>query len=339
MSLSEYFQRSEKIGETPRSSSGCASPGVTACLLFSQRLWRLAMLLAVFGVACSAAIPASPLEQDSGETPEQAPIEVGGQPSDEAIQRRIGDVLSRIEELSDVRVTVVNGVVTLSGTELRPRLREKLTALVSRFDGVVYVDDRLEGAVTVEKRVTPALSKIQRYAREAMRLSPLLLVAFAVVATAGLLARLLGHWQTPWRLLGFAPMARDMAQRLSATVIFLVGVFVALDLLETTALVGAVLGVAGVTGLAIGFAFRDIAENYIAGVLLSVRHRFAIGDHLLIQQHEGKVLRMTSRELMLMTLDGNHLSIPNSTVFKSIVCNLHAKSAPTLRFRRRRRSW
>ena len=56
-------------------------------------------------------------------------------------------------------------------------------------------------------------------------------------------------------------------------------------------------------------------------MLLSIRHRFAIGDRLLIQQHEGKILRLTSRVLMLMTLDGNHLSIPNSTVFKSIVCN------------------
>ncbi len=47
-----------------------------------------------------------------------------------------------------------------------------------------------------------------------------------------------------------------------------------LDLLEATAIVGALLGSAGVVGIAIGFAFRDIAENYVAGILLSLRRGF-----------------------------------------------------------------
>ncbi|MEO8351448.1 MAG: mechanosensitive ion channel family protein, partial [Chthoniobacteraceae bacterium] len=80
-------------------------------------------------------------------------------------------------------------------------------------------------------------------------------------------------------------------------------------------------GVAGVAGIAIGFAFRDIVENYLAGILLSLRQPFRIGDHLWLENHEGKVVRLTSREMVLITLDGNHLRIPNGTVFKSIICN------------------
>ena len=94
---------------------------------------------------------------------------------------------------------------------------------------------------------------------------------------------------------------------------------VALDLLGATSLVGAVLGSAGVVGLVLGFAFKDIAENYVAGVLLSLRRPFAPGDHVRIDSHEGKVVSLNSRATVLMTMDGNHLQLPNSLVFKSVL--------------------
>ena len=101
----------------------------------------------------------------------------------------------------------------------------------------------------------------------------------------------------------------------------LFGVLLALDILDLTALVGAVLGTVGVVGLAIGFAFKDIVENYLAGLLLSIRRPFALNDLVLIESHEGRVVRLTPSELILMTLEGNHVRIPNATVFKSFIYN------------------
>ena len=78
--------------------------------------------------------------------------------------------------------------------------------------------------------------------------------------------------------------------------ITLIGILIALDLLGASSLVGAVLGSAGVIGLVLGFAFKDIAENYIAGILLSLRRPFAPGDHVVVDRvHEGKVVALTSR--------------------------------------------
>ncbi|MCJ7628585.1 MAG: mechanosensitive ion channel family protein, partial [Longimicrobiales bacterium] len=88
-----------------------------------------------------------------------------------------------------------------------------------------------------------------------------------------------------------------------------------------TALVGAVLGAAGVMGIAVGFAFRNIAENYLAGIILSVRQPFFPNDQVLVEGQEGKVIRLTSRETVLMTLDGNHVRIPNATIFNSVIIN------------------
>lgn len=86
----------------------------------------------------------------------------------------------------------------------------------------------------------------------------------------------------------------------------------ALDLLEATALVGAVAGTAGLAGLALGFAFKDIVENYLAGLLLAFQRPFDKNDHVTVEDHAGKVVRLTPRETILMTMDGNHVRVPNA---------------------------
>jgi small-conductance mechanosensitive channel len=62
-------------------------------------------------------------------------------------------------------------------------------------------------------------------------------------------------------------------------------------------------------------------ENYISSIMLSLRQPFRANDHVLINEREGKVVRLTSRATVLMTLDGNHLRIPNSTVYKAAILN------------------
>lgn len=281
--------------------------------------------LAVLALAWAAAtdLPAQvPLaEAPAPETASRGQIAVRDRPSDADLQARLDAVLSKIEVFEGVQASVDAGVVTLTGPPMRGRARKQLAELVSRFEGVVFVNDRIEDAVAVESPVAPLLAKLREYGDAALRFLPVLAVALGVIGVFWALARLTGSVDAPWRWIGLTPLMRDLVQRLMGAILVLAGVLLALDLLDATALVGAVVGVAGVAGLAIGFAFRDIVENYIAGILLSVRHPFAIGDHLLLREHEGKVVRLTSREMVLMTLDGNHLGIPNSTVFKSIVCN------------------
>jgi small-conductance mechanosensitive channel len=81
-----------------------------------------------------------------------------------------------------------------------------------------------------------------------------------------------------------------------------------LEILDATALLGTIVGVAGVMGLAIGFALRDTVENYIASILLSIRQPFRPLDQIVLENYEGLVMKLTSRETILMTLDGNHVA-------------------------------
>lgn len=159
---------------------------------------------------------------------------------------------------------------------------------------------------------------------------PRLAVALVLLLAFWWISRIIGRWERPYRRLSVNPFARSLLQQSVRVGVLLFGILLALDILQATALVGAVLGTAGVAGLAIGFAFKDIVENYIAGVLLSVRQPFAPNDFVEVDGHQGKVVRLTSRATILMTLSGNHLRLPNAMVFKAVILNY--TRAPKRRF-------
>src|SRR5690606_23982206 len=107
---------------------------------------------------------------------------------------------------------------------------------------------------------------------------PLLLAAILIVALSAWVGGFASRRLHLLRLRTHNPYMNGLIRNVVRTVIVLCGVLVALDLLNATALVTAVLGSAGVIGLVLGFAFKDIAENYIAGILLSLRQPFSPGD-------------------------------------------------------------
>jgi small conductance mechanosensitive channel len=150
---------------------------------------------------------------------------------------------------------------------------------------------------------------------------PQLLLAGLVLLFAHWLSRFVGNRLHLLKIRSQNPYMSGLMRMIVRSAVILIGVLIALDLIGLTSVVGAVLGSAGVVGLVLGFAFRDIAENYIAGILLSVRRPFEPGDHVVIENREGKVISVNSRATVLMTMDGNHLQLPNSLVFKSIVLN------------------
>ena len=150
---------------------------------------------------------------------------------------------------------------------------------------------------------------------------PLLILALLVLLIASWVSRFVGNRLHLVKVRSQNPYMSGLLRMVVRTTIMLVGVLIALDLIGLTSVVGAVLGSAGVVGLVLGFAFRDIAENYIAGILLSVRRPFEPGEHVVIDNREGKVISVNSRATVLMTMDGNHLQLPNSLVFKSVVLN------------------
>jgi small-conductance mechanosensitive channel len=167
----------------------------------------------------------------------------------------------------------------------------------------------------------PVLQRLLAQAGRLLSALPLLLLALVVVWIAWRAGNWLARRQVFGRSTGRNPFLRDLARATVRWAVVLVGVLVALEIMDATALVGAVLGTAGVLGVALGFAFKDILENYLAGILMSLRQVFAPKDHVVIDGNEGVVVALTPRATILMTLDGNHLRLPNALVFRSVTLN------------------
>src|SRR3546814_547822 len=229
--------------------------------------------------------------------------------------------LATDEDLYEVTASVDNGVAELDGTVLQPAHRQEAGKIATGTPGVETVVNNVEVDDSLGAHFRAAYQQMTAKLVAIAARGPLLLVAILIVLVfawvAGVLSRNLGLL----RLRTDNPYMDGLIRRSVRIVVILIGLLLALNLLGLSSLVGAVLGSAGVIGLVLGFAFKDIAENYIAGVLLSVRKPFSPGELIAIEDYQGKVVALTSRTTILMTLDGNQLQLPNALVFKSVLLN------------------
>jgi small-conductance mechanosensitive channel len=106
----------------------------------------------------------------------------------------------------------------------------------------------------------------------------------------------------------------------------LIGVFIALGILNLDGTVKSLLAGAGIIGLALGFAFQDIASNFISGMLLSIRHPFGIGDIIDTNGYYGTFVKMNLRNTVLLTPQGQRVFLPNKMVFESPFENYTSES-------------
>ncbi|XDA99007.1 mechanosensitive ion channel domain-containing protein [Sulfitobacter sp. LCG007] len=240
---------------------------------------------------------------------------------DQRIGNRIGGIFSEIDGLGSVAVSVRAGVVTLAGTVAEPAQIEQAADLARRVEGVVSVRNRVELDDSVSAQIDPAVERILGRATRILSLAPLAVFALIVFAVVLVIGLLLTRDAGIWRRIAPNPFIADIYRVLARVSFVIVAIVLALDVLDATALIGAVLGVAGVAGLAVGFAVRDTVENFIASILLSLRQPFRPNDLVEIEGMLGHVARLTSRATVLISPDGNHIRIPNATVFKGMIVN------------------
>ncbi len=255
-----------------------------------------------------------------------APIEVKDVTSDEAIQNRIREIYKAVGGFESVEITVQSGVVKLSGEIVGEKSRRDAVSLATRTDGVVLALDRLKEPEEITSQFAPAYEKLREMRRVLVVKLPLIGAAILVLIAAYLLAKLFEKDRGWLNRFNVSSLGKQLALRVIRLVIFLIAILIALELLDATAIVGAIVGAAGLAGLALGFAFKSIVENYLAGVLLSTRNPFNIGDTVEINGQIGKVAMLTARDTVLVTLDGNHLRIPNGILMNSVMLNFSRNS-------------
>lgn len=113
----------------------------------------------------------------------------------------------------------------------------------------------------------------------------------------------------------------DLAETVMSVIIIGIGLFFALSILNLDGTVTSLLAGAGIIGLALGFAFQDIAANFISGLLLSIRHPFGIGDIIESNDYYGTVQKLNLRNTIIKTPQGQIVYIPNKVVFENPFTN------------------
>lgn len=241
--------------------------------------------------------------------------------ADADIAARIREIYSQVDELKQVTVSVKAGVVELAGSAISADASERAESLAIRVEGVVTVENNIQRDVSIGSRVNPTLHRFEDYANNTIKLLPLITLSIVVFIAIIFVGWLLAGWSALWQRLSPNLFIAELVATTLRAIFIVLATISALTLLDATALLGAFLGAAGVLGLAVGFAVRDTIENYISSIMLSLRQPFRPNEHVVIDGHEGHVIRLTSRATILMTMDGNHLRIPNSSVFKAVILN------------------
>jgi len=233
-------------------------------------------------------------------------------------------IYQRMPGLQGMEVERAGVILELRGRALSVEDRDEAIRYAREVvPGVVFVDVRgLVVETDLRRRLQPAMERTREKGLAFLRFVPSLLLGALVVAAGAIGGGWLSRRRLPFRRVDPNPFVENLVRQAVRIGVLLLALVLALDLMGIAALVGAVLGAAGVLGIAVGFAFRDIVENYLAGILLSIRQPFAVRDHVRLAGEEGRIVRLTGRETVLMTPDGNHVQIPNATVFKAVITNL-----------------
>ncbi len=264
---------------------------------------------------------ATPLSAQNADQPQGAIAVEDSATQDAAIANRIRDILTELDGFDGVTVSVSSGIVTLRGTTVDTTTAARLNDLVGRVEGVVAIENNVTETTDVVARLNPAVERFQTRISQAIALLPLVAVALTVFAVILILGLFIARMKYPWDRIAPNAFIANIYRQVVRMVFFVAGLVIALDILGATALLGTILGAAGIVGLAIGFAVRDTVENFIASIMLSIRQPFRPNDTVEIEGDIGNVIRLTSRATILLSFDGNHIRIPNSTVFKSRIVN------------------
>ena len=285
--------------------------------------------------------PASPPKEDPTKHPVAAKgepgsvftatsgtIKVDSKVDDAAIKSTLSDLLAEFPGVISVQVEAKDGVVKLAGHVDDDDTMDDVTAFAQKVEGVRLVLNKMKTDAEILSGRQKAAKVLADYGSIVARNWLLALIALGFMMGSIFLAREFNNYSeallSPF--LGNS-LLRSVASSVLSTAIVLGGILLGLSVLNLTHAVLSILGLAGVAGLALGFAFRDIAENFIASMLLGVRRPFGIGDFITVAGKSGSVLSLNTRATILITPEGNRVQIPNAVIYKETLVN--ASTSPS----------
>ncbi len=174
----------------------------------------------------------------------------------------------------------------------------------------------------LEKLLANVVAKLESWGEAAVDMLPEFALAILTLLIFGLAARLVGRAISAviLRVSANRPIS-DVIGSVARVAVWAIGIFIALGFLKLDKTVTTLLAGVGVVGLALGFAFQDIAANFMSGFIIALRRPFDVGDFVETAGISGTVERVELRATILHTLEGLSVIIPNKDVFQNPIIN------------------
>ncbi len=174
---------------------------------------------------------------------------------------------------------------------------------------------------TAQVDVSPGalIERVDGWVDGLVRLLPNILVALILLLVMWFVARLVGRLIDRTATRRGRESLGDVLGSFARWTTFLLGVLLALTIVLPTLKPGDLVAGLGISSVAIGFAFKDILQNWLAGILLLLRQPFEIGDQIVIDKFEGTVERIETRATLIRTYDNQRVVIPNSDIYTDAV--------------------
>lgn len=288
----------------------------------------LILALALNMIALSVAFSqTSTSKGDDGTTspPISAPdsISVENIVDDEKIVERIEGILDASGWFANIEVTSMEGFVIISGEASSDEHADWAETIAERTQDVIGVKNQIEveSAIDFNSSMMVVADSLGKLYRDFLLRLPFLAAGFVallitwVVSLVSklLLSRVLDNRER------LRSSLRDLIKQLVSIAVWVFGILLATVIVFPGMTPAKALTVLGLGSVAIGFAFKDIFENFFAGVLILWRYPIEKGDFIQHDDVMGKVEEITIRNTMIRRTDGNLVVVPNGQLFKSNV--------------------
>lgn len=174
--------------------------------------------------------------------------------------------------------------------------------------------------IEINKAFNLLLEKLELWLQQLVWMLPNLAIALLVLVLTFVLARFIRK-STEKILPRFSHSLalNNLVAALVYTGALLIGFFFVLSLLQLDKTVTSLLAGIGIFSLALGFAFQDIAANFMAGVVIAIRKPFGVGDVVESNDYFGTIERINLRTIDIRRQTGELVKVPNRKVFENII--------------------
>lgn len=242
--------------------------------------------------------------------------------SDTRIENHLEKLFLTTQWFPNLEIQVKQGLVILEGSIDDPEKKVWVMEIINNTDGVIAVIDKLESEVAQGEILKPAQTEVASLYADFKRLMPYIasaIILFIIFIVLSFFAKSLASYYFKNRHTSL--LLTKAVSNIIGVLFIVLGLYFAFRISGLNNLAITLLGGTGFISLGLGFALKKSFENYVSGIVISIKELLRLGEFVSINNHEGVVQAVTTRATTLIDLDGNHIVIPNSDVLNSVTKN------------------